>query len=282
MFHKLFSIFSYIPNFYGKLFLLDSFYRAFLRGNEFLTTTTWKGVKLSLFMKDRIQRRIFIKKCHEFETEVQLLKLAEGASGFIDIGANIGYFGLMIAHNFPQIPIYAFEPNLNNLKRIAFNQKLNAITNIKVCNVCISNLSEEVEFALPPLHESGWGHISSPNYQEDNFTKITSQAETLDNLLSKGFFEDNKPSLIKIDIEGSEEKALLGAREFIKKIRPIMCIELNESCLLAHNSSPLKVMNLLQSWGYDAFFISNDQLKPTNIPVKNYHFLDYFFLPQKS
>lgn len=282
MFKILFSLFSFTPNFRGKFFLLEHFYQLFLRGTGTLTSRTWTGVKLSLYMEDRIQRRIFIKKSHELETEVHILKLAQNAGGFLDIGANIGYFSLMLAHRFPNMPVYSFEPNPNNLKRIDINAKLNNLSNIKICNLCVSNVPGKVVFAVPPENESGWGRMDTSELPGGIFTKVTSEADTLDNLLSKGFFGDIKPNLIKIDIEGSEEKAFRGATEFIKKFRPSLCVELNESCLIANDSSSLQMMTLLQSWGYEAFYISDDQLKSTKVPIKNYSYLNYFFLPQKS
>jgi FkbM family methyltransferase len=278
---KLFSFFCSLPNFKGKLFLLEQFYRAFFRDTYVMDTQSWTGVKLSLYMEDRIQRRMFIKKSHEYETEIHLLKFAEHANGFLDIGANIGYISLMIAHKFPNLPVYSFEPNPNNLKRIEINIKLNNIQNIKVNNLCISNESSEVTFSVPPENESGWGRMTTASSKsENNFIKVTSKAESLDNLLNKGFFDNNKPDLIKIDIEGSEEKALRGGQEFIKKFKPILCVELNEDCLIACNSSSLQVMNLLHSWGYKAHYIAGQELLPTQVPRENYQYLDYFFLPQ--
>lgn len=279
MLQTLFSIFSSAPNFKGKLFLLERFYQLFLRETGTLPSTTWTGVKLSLYMEDRIQRRMFIKKCHEYETEIHLLNFALKATGFIDIGANIGYMSLMIANRYPNMPVYAFEPNPNNLKRIEINKQLNNLSNININNLCISDTPDEVVFAVPPENESGWGRIDTLESSLDKFIKVTSKAETLDNLFHGGFFGDIKPNLIKIDIEGFEERALLGAREYIQKIKPVLCVELNEDCLVACNSSSIKIINLLVSWGYTAHYILNEQLVPTQVPIENYQYLDYFFLP---
>lgn len=184
---KFFTTMSELPNFKGKLFLLENYYQNFLKSSGQKTTKTWTGVNLSLSMEDRIQRRIFVKKSHEKETEIHILKLASQGGGFIDIGANVGYFSLMVAHKYPQQKVYSFEPNPNNLKLIKANAELNGLANIKVRDVCLSDSSGTVEFAVPPLNESGWGRMNGSETPLENFTKITSQAITLDQLLSENY-----------------------------------------------------------------------------------------------
>ncbi len=275
----LYSSFSNLPNFKGKLFFLEKYYSTFLKGSGYKTTSTWTGVKLSLFLEDRIQRRIYVKKSHEKETEIHMLKFAEKGKCFLDIGANVGYFSLMIAHRFPETKVYSFEPNPNNLKSIKANSKLNNLSNMQIIDLCLSDLPGKVEFAVPPENESGWGRMNGTNTPLENFTKINSQASSLDHLLLEGFFGKSVPSLIKIDIEGFEEKALRGGQQLINLYKPVLCVELNETCLKENGSSSLRIMNLILSWGYEAFYIESGKLVKTRIPRPGYRLENYFFIP---
>lgn len=278
--HKnIFSALSSVPNFKGKLFLLENYYKHFIKRAGTYQGKTWTGVDLSLLMEDRIQRRIFIKKAHEPETEFHLLKFAENSKCFLDIGANIGYFSMMVAKKFPAVSVYSFEPNPNNLKKIEENRRLNKVENIKIMNMCVSDSPGEVTFAVPPENESGWGRIENEHLPLTNFTKVSARAETLDHLFETNTFNGMQPDLIKIDIEGAELKAFKGAEKMIKACKPVLCVELNEECLIDNKTTSQELMSLLLGWGYKACYIDGKDLRQTDKPVSGYMHLNYFFIP---
>lgn len=268
-----------LPNFKGKLFLLEKYYHSFVKEKS-LKTLTWTGLKLDLYLQDRIQRRIFAKKSHELETERHILKFAKEATCFVDIGANIGYFSLMLAHKFPNLPVISFEPNPNNIHFLKKNIELNQLKNITLNEICLADKVGQVEFAVPPLNESGWGRIGGTSTPLKGFTKVIAKCETLDHMLEQGEFEKVKPSLLKMDIEGFEELALRGAESFLKKFKPILCIELNDPCLLENGSSSQNVMKYLSTLGYESFIINGEDLEKTSVPKEDYKFLNYFFIPK--
>lgn len=279
--HKnIFSALSSVPNFKGKLFLLEKYYQAFLKKSGNYSSRTWTGVNMSLAMEDRIQRRIFIKKCHEPETEKHLLQFAEKAKCFLDIGANIGYFSLMLARKNPGLTVFAFEPNPSNLKKIEENVRLNGLNNVMIQNCCLSDSEGEVPFFVPPENESGWGHIGKEGEQPGSFRRTMVQAHTLDQLFEKGVLSGFRPDLIKIDVEGFESPVLAGGKRMIQECRPVICMELNESCLEENHSSADALMNQLLSYGYKAYYITTGgELAETTRPLKPYPYLNYFFIP---
>jgi FkbM family methyltransferase len=279
MLTSIYKSLSQFPNFKGKLFILEKFYQSCLSGNERFETQTWTDLKLKLLLKDRIQRRIFVKKSHEKETEIHMLKFAENANYFLDVGANIGYFSLMLAHKFPHLKVLSFEPNPNNVAQIKTNIEINNLKNISINEMCLSNQKGNVEFAIPPMTESGWGRINDTSASLEGFTKINVPCETLDSLYESGAIAVSKPMLIKMDIEGFEEQALKGAENILKNIKPILCIELNEACLVENGSSSQNIIRYLTNMGYTAYVIDKGNLKKINSPKENYKFLNYFFLP---
>jgi len=64
------------------------------------------------------------------------------------------------------------------------------------------------------------------------------------------------PSLIKIDVEGYEEQAVLGAQNTIKNYHPVLFIEFHPALLSDCGSEPLGFLRYLSSQDYQ-FFLHN-------------------------
>lgn len=64
--------------------------------------------------------------------------------------------------------------------------------------------------------------------------------------------EGRDPALgfLKIDTEGGEYGALLGARTLLRRFRPVVVAELNSVCLARHQHTPDDVLRLLVEAGY--------------------------------
>ncbi|MCK6593739.1 MAG: FkbM family methyltransferase [Bacteriovoracaceae bacterium] len=97
-----------------------------------------------LNINDRIQRRMFVKKSHEPETEIHLKNFLATSKSFLDIGANVGYFTLMAKATNPQIKVFSFEPNPNNVRKIEENISLNQFQDITLSSSCVSDMAGEV------------------------------------------------------------------------------------------------------------------------------------------
>ena len=65
---------------------------------------------------------------------------------------------------------------------------------------------------------------------------------------------------IKIDIEGFEYKALLGANETLKKYKPIIYIELQRHSLARNDDSLDDLYKFLRDLGYKSFFVRDEKL----------------------
>lgn len=279
MINQLYQLISTIPNFKGKLIISEKLFKTFQNNiNQNQIATMQPGHKMSLYLPDRIQRRMFVKKSHEPETEIHLINFLKNSHCFLDIGANVGYFTMLAKSINPNIQVYAFEPNPNNVKKIKENIELNHFTDITITSDCLSNTLGEVSFSVPPLNESGWGRITNNHLPLENFTHIKAKTITLDSLIDNNFFNNNVPDLIKMDVEGNEFKILLGAKTFFQKFSPILCIELNEPCLIDCQTSSQEIIHFMKDLGYHAFAISDDnKLIEVQAADKNYRFLNYFF-----
>ncbi len=123
---------------------------------------------------------------------------------FLDGGAYVGDTLPNIIKNFPDFKkIYAIEPNLLHIdiakRDFSSNEKIEFI------NCGLGKIKIQKEESQEKKHHG------EHDYQAININ-------TIDNLINQ------KVDFIKLDIEGAEQDALLGAKETIKKYTPILAV----------------------------------------------------------
>ncbi len=187
--NTLFHFISKLPAFPGKLTLANSLYS---NESKVYSRKINGGAILNLNINDRIQRRIYVKGVHEPETELPLLKLAKDAKCFVDIGANVGYFSMMLSQVYGSLEVHCFEPMPKNIQALKANKATNK-NGIHIHEVCLSNENSEVEFAIPPEGECGWGRIAQGELVKEFEKRIKVPAKTLDQIVSDNTFNSARP-----------------------------------------------------------------------------------------
>jgi len=169
--------------------------------------------------------------------ELLLKSIGEG-DVFIDVGANVGYYSILLGKLVgSQGMVVAFEPVPNTAKVLQLNMKLNGLKNVRV----VPRAAWSDESLLTVYVPKGYyGFASTTKWPKSN--SITLKACTLDQIL-QGF-----PSIkmIKIDTEGSELQVLLGARKTLAKTKYLV-IELSkdsDSILCLLNDAAFKLYRL--------------------------------------
>lgn len=157
---------------------------------------------------------------------------------FVDVGANLGRYTIMLSSNYKRV--IAVEPEPNNMKHLMRNLLQAGISNVKLLQIAISDIEGYVKLYL--ARHSG-GHTIREGYY-DNYVKVKSS--TLDNVLR----DESKVDLVKVDVEGAEWNVLKGAEKSMHKIRRWM-IELHD----LNRKSELE--HLLKSKGYEVKWLSN-------------------------
>ena len=157
-----------------------------------------------------------------------------------DLGAHIGTFTLTAIKKLKKdSKILTVEASVQNYKLLVSNTK--NYENIINLNNFLGNENENYEFIKGSEHNSGGGSLIKST---DKKYKIYS----IDSLVKKFF----KPDYIKIDIEGLEGQ-LIENSLFIKNFMPILYIEINDKALVKNSSSPKKLLQLLENYGYSFF-----------------------------
>jgi len=196
---------------------------------------------------------------------------------FYDIGSNIGYYSFIANTLIVSGKIYAIEPTAfnNDLfeQLVRLNSRRMAVNNIRLLAFAISDTQKEVAFSCNTVFAEGNTYVTTG----ENYTgeKVTVQCYSIDGLLQMGYAA---PDIIKIDIEGAEYDALLGATNTLKKYTPHIliathnCIEkgIKEKCVqyleglgyvLKHTGYQNKAMDGLD----DYLAVHKEKLKPGSI-----------------
>ena len=134
---------------------------------------------------------------------------------FIDAGAydgqtSIEFNNKCIRKEKPPRRIYAIEPHSENIRKMSENFSNTEICNVEIIEGCVTSSSGYTWLELSPVPS---GHRCSETGNE------IVRTFTIDELL-----DDSPATLIKMDIEGSELAALMGAEKTIRKYSPRLAI----------------------------------------------------------
>ncbi len=185
----------------------------------------------------------------EPETLNWLKKNLQEGDVFYDIGANIGLYSLYAAKLHPHIKIFAFEPESQNFARLCKNLILNHATQVIPCSFPLTDREIFDYFFISELKAGCAFHeFGSPNqYRWSKETEPFKQGAlgvSLDWLVN--VLKVPAPTLLKIDVDGIEEKILAGGSSLItqRSIRSIL-IEVTDN-----NGEKDRVINLFKKAQY--------------------------------
>ncbi len=163
---------------------------------------------------------------YEPELQAALAEFLRPGMTIYDVGANIGYVTLMLAHHTGSTGrVYAFEALPENVERIQENIALNHLPNVTVVSAAVTDQNAPVTFYV---HESvGMGKAagSAGRREEQYKAEITVPGLSLDDFVYR---QGNPiPQAVKMDIEGGEVLALPGMQRILREAHPLMLLELH-------------------------------------------------------
>jgi len=135
-----------------------------------------------------------------------------------DVGANIGVYSLYAAKLRKNCRVYAFEPAAQNFARLMRNVKLNGLDNVIPCNMPLSDGQAFALFYVSDLEAGSALH----NLGAESASKLTAAPSMRQGALSVSAdslvadFGLPSPNLIKIDVDGLEDKIVAGALKILR------------------------------------------------------------------
>lgn len=225
-----------------------------------------RGIKL--YCKEFDERIVPIEIINFNDYEKEELNMVDNildklsARSFVDIGANIGYISMYHAKKYNKIKFYAFEPVKATFDILSKNVSANAMDNIFLYNIGISNEKKEAELYYYP---EGSGNTSLKNLSgREDVVPVPAMLDTLDNVLGN-IAEREKVDFIKCDVEGAEYFALSGAENILKTETPVVFVELLRKWSARFGYIPNDVIKYMCSFGYSCFVIHNGKLKEISL-----------------
>ena len=207
---------------------------------------------------EHIQQRLFWYGYYEKELGELLKKIVSPGDVFLDLGANIGYFSLLVASNSPSTKIISFEPVKDLFQNMNDNISLNNIKNISTINAAVGEINGEKELFVSASDNLGMSSFRQPENYSGKKEKI--KVVTIDDWYKTSGL--SKIDIIKLDIEGSELAALKGMKEVLQTQKPVLIVEINPETLSMFNLQPSDIYVYLNQFNFEGFLISgNDRLE---------------------
>jgi FkbM family methyltransferase len=208
----------------------------------YLITKNIGGVEIKLLIRDLFAKHWYDRpKSIDKWPELVWLKehcLTEGDI-VCDCGANIGFTGIFFAHCVGQQgKVIGFEALPANSQNAEENIKLNSITNYQIRNEAVGSYNGLVEFIDYPNGSVG---------RAEGMKTIVVPVVKLDDI-----FNTEKPTFIKIDVEGYEIEVLKGATEILKT-KPKLEIEIHCASFLDRVKSVKELLELIPLTEYELF-----------------------------
>jgi len=176
---------------------------AWQKNHGHLVDVEVRGVRYRLNLENNVTDRQILAASKEYDgTELAALLEACRNGAFIDIGANIGYYSLVLASRGVK-QVVAIEPNPPTLARLRYNIEINPFReNIAILPI---GIGEEGSFELFSTGDLGSASLLAPKHGKTTSTTI--QTRPLLDVLNELKIE--KIGGMKIDVEGLEDQVLL-------------------------------------------------------------------------
>jgi FkbM family methyltransferase len=159
----------------------------------------------------------------------------------LDVGGNLGFFVLILTDLINDSgKIYSFEPSNRLNKKLTSTIKINNLKNVEIINLA---LGEEEGTSSLYYNPKQSGLSSIVTHSEKDYLLEEIKITSVDKFSKK---ISDRIAFIKIDTEGFEPQVLRGAKETIKKDKPIIYIELGGD----HLESSLEALKVLKELGY--------------------------------
>lgn len=197
----------------------------------------------------------------------------------VDVGANIGFFTRRFARWVGEGGrVIAIEPEVENCSRLRSrlaSARLGRV--VEVIEAVAAEQGGSLKLAINPLH---------PADHRIAREGVTVAAVTLDALLAARSWP--RVSLIKVDVQGAEERVLAGATETLQRLHPPLFLEVDDAALKAMDSSAEKLLQRLAAQGYTIRRLERGHVSPPVTIAEalpsccNGRYTDFLFLHSRA
>lgn len=175
----------------------------------------------------------------------------------LDVGAHYGFFAVAALHyGGPDAQVVCIEASPGAFKILRSTVELNrCLDRTEMLNVAMG-----AEDGMLPMLTTGpiAGDYFIVPTEERSDTILVPQ-RTLSSVLKETGFV---PTHMKLDIEGFEFEVIESGLEVLRKLHPVLFLELHGTALKARGRDPEKVIQMLRDAGYTHFSLGDTDLTP--------------------
>lgn len=226
---------------------------------------------------DTIGRSLYWKGIASWQTETVpvFCALAQQARLVLDIGANTGVYTLLACLVNQQARVIAFEPVPKAYELLVNNVHINGWS--KRCEThceAVSNTVGSTKFHIPFGEVPKSASLSVHGFRNIAGTLIDVSMTTIDNALHPS--DIHMVDLVKIDVEGFEDKVLEGMHNVLGTSQPAIIVECNFDGPFA------AVEDILKQHNYIFFYLTDTGKIPTSsiIPDKTGQYRNFLCVAQ--
>lgn len=183
-----------------------------------------------------------------------ILQFIKPSPVVLDIGANIGWYSLVLGRLFPDSEIHAIEPSEKMFESLQLHISINDAKNIRPHKLGMSENSGECTFFEIPNNSV---NSSMVNLTDDPAAKsqiVT--VKTVDDFCAENNI--TKVDFIKCDVEGAELLVLKGAIETLKK-KPLVFCEMVRKWSIKFNYHPNEIIEFMKKFGYEECYAISEK-----------------------
>jgi FkbM family methyltransferase len=246
----------------GKARLISLLWKPLSRGaTRRQTLLRQADVRVVCDLNKFIQRHLYFWGGYEEESCAHWIRLARESRIIFDIGANGGLYSLLAGRTNPESEVHAFEPTPEMVELLRGNIELNCMRNISVVPMAVGNCERTGYLRMCAGSD---GSNEGMNYLAGgrrDASDLPVEVVGLDGYCQCHGIECI--DLMKMDIEGGEYEALLGAQQLLQR-KAIGCllIELTEWAAERSGYSTYAIKRLLVDAGYRLFRFGSQGLLP--------------------
>jgi len=234
-------------------------YRHIFRRKFLIAEESRYGSQLKFKTEDAVGRHIYKNLDYEKDLSEFICRhvLFEEGDIALDIGANIGWYSLLLNNLMPEkCQIMAFEPDPLNHELLLFNLKLNNASKVVAINCALSEKNEVKKLYLYP--SKNLGRHSLLDINEGGYIEVRSLA--LDSYIQNNNIEFGRIKFAKMDIEGYEYFALSGALKVLESVKCLI-IEFVPTRIKSGGIDPMLLIQLLKRKGFNPNLIKDGELR---------------------
>jgi FkbM family methyltransferase len=228
-----------------------------------------RGLRFEMRTAEELER--FALDGHVESDELRVLA-AYASDGMmaIDVGANFGVVTATLAASVnPGGAVHSFEPLAAARARLERTIELNALGNVTVNQTAVTDRTGEVQlFDYGPGYES-WATLVPREIETGTQTLRAAPPEsipsvTLDDYCQQGSI--GRVDILKIDVEGAEERVLRGAARLLEDGRvDLVMVEVADTTLMPAGTRAHALLDLLERRGLWTYRLEGGRLRPFRV-----------------